>query len=76
MGHVIHLPGHTADSIGLLVAGGRLLIGDSMEEAGRLSEVAYDFLADDLARSGVFLIGAEATAAAVEGIAAAPTVDL
>ena len=46
---------------------GRLLIGDSMEEAGRLSEVAYDFLADDLARSGVFLIGAEATAAAVEG---------
>ncbi|QFP76958.1 FAD-dependent oxidoreductase [Deinococcus sp. AJ005] len=46
---------------------GRLLIGDSMEEAGRLSEVAYDFLADDLARSGVFLIGSEATAAAVEG---------
>ncbi|GGL82984.1 hypothetical protein GCM10010840_20950 [Deinococcus aerolatus] len=46
---------------------GRLLIGDSMEEAGRLSEVAYDFLADDLARAGVFLTGAEATAAAVEG---------
>ncbi|MFC6666885.1 FAD-dependent oxidoreductase [Deinococcus radiopugnans] len=46
---------------------GRLLIGDSMEEAGRLSEVAYDFLADDLARSGVFLIGAEATAAGVDG---------
>ncbi|MFK7601734.1 FAD-dependent oxidoreductase [Deinococcus sp. SM5_A1] len=46
---------------------GRLLIGDSLEEAGRLSEVAYDFLADDLARSGVFLIGSEATAAAVEG---------
>ncbi|MDV6373493.1 FAD-dependent oxidoreductase [Deinococcus arenicola] len=46
---------------------GRLLIGDSMEEAGRLSEVAYDFLADDLARAGVFLIGSEATAAAVEG---------
>lgn len=38
---------------------GRLLIGETMEEAGRLSEVAYDFLADDLARSGVFLMGAE-----------------
>ncbi|SMB95860.1 FAD-dependent oxidoreductase [Deinococcus hopiensis] len=46
---------------------GRLLIGDTMEEAGRLSEVAYDFLADDLARSGVWLIGAEQTAAGVEG---------
>lgn len=30
MGHVIHLPGHTADSIGLLVAGGRLLSGDTL----------------------------------------------
>ena len=38
-----------------------------MEEAGRLSEVAYDFLADDLARSGVWLIGGEQTAAGVEG---------
>lgn len=46
---------------------GRLLIGDTMDEAGRLSEVAYDFLADDLARSGVWLIGAEQTAAGVEG---------
>ncbi|WP_019587543.1 FAD-dependent oxidoreductase [Deinococcus apachensis] len=46
---------------------GRLLIGDTLEEAGRLSEVAYDFLADDLARSGVWLIGAEGTAPAVEG---------
>ncbi len=41
---------------------GRLLIGDTMEEAGRLSEVAYDFLADDLVRAGVFLIGEEQTA--------------
>ena len=46
---------------------GRLLIGDTMEEAGRLSEVAYDFLADDLTRSGVWLIGAEAHAAPGEG---------
>ncbi|WP_216321405.1 FAD-dependent oxidoreductase [Deinococcus aestuarii] len=46
---------------------GRLLIGETMEEAGRLSEVAYDFLADDLARSGVWLIGGEQTAAGVEG---------
>ncbi|MFB9992879.1 FAD-dependent oxidoreductase [Deinococcus oregonensis] len=45
----------------------RLLIGDTMEEAGRLSEVAYDFLADDLARAGIFLIGSEATAASVDG---------
>lgn len=46
---------------------GRLLIGNTLEEAGRLSEVAYDFLADDLARSGVWLIGGEGTAAGVEG---------
>lgn len=46
---------------------GRLLIGDTLEEAGRLSEVAYDFLADDLARAGVWLIGAQQTAAGVEG---------
>ncbi|MDL2343177.1 FAD-dependent oxidoreductase [Deinococcus sp. MIMF12] len=46
---------------------GRLLIGDTMEEAGRLSEVAYDFLADDLARAGVWLIGGEQEAAGVEG---------
>lgn len=46
---------------------GRLLVGDTMEDAGRLSEVAYDFLADDLARSGVYLTGAAQEAAAVEG---------
>ncbi|WP_104989786.1 FAD-dependent oxidoreductase [Deinococcus sp. NW-56] len=46
---------------------GRLLIGDTMEEAGRLSEVAYDFLADDLARSGVWMIGSEQEAAGVDG---------
>ncbi|WP_034386641.1 FAD-dependent oxidoreductase [Deinococcus sp. YIM 77859] len=46
---------------------GRLLLGETLEEAGRLSEVAYDFLADDLASSGVWLIGAEQTAAGVEG---------
>lgn len=38
---------------------GRLLIGDTMEEAGRWNEVAYDFLADDLARTGMFLKGQE-----------------
>ncbi|MFC3831763.1 MULTISPECIES: FAD-dependent oxidoreductase [Deinococcus] len=52
---------------------GRLLIGDGLEEAGRLSEVAYDFLADDLASSGIWLIGAERTAAAVDG---APAYDV
>ncbi|WP_291426350.1 FAD-dependent oxidoreductase [Deinococcus sp.] len=46
---------------------GRLMIGDTMDEAGRLSEIAYDFLADDLGRAGVFLIGAEQTAPAAEG---------
>ncbi|PIG98720.1 FAD-dependent oxidoreductase [Deinococcus sp. UR1] len=38
---------------------GRLLVGDTMDEAGRLSEVAYDFLADDLTASGIWLIGNE-----------------
>lgn len=52
---------------------GRLLIGDTMDEAGRLSEIAYDFLADDLARAGIFLIGGEQTAKAVEG---APAYDV
>ncbi|MFC4638808.1 FAD-dependent oxidoreductase [Deinococcus hohokamensis] len=52
---------------------GRLLIGDTMEEAGRLSEVAYDFLADDLIASGVWLVGAEQSAPAVEG---APAYDV
>ena len=33
----------------------RLLVGDSMEDAGRLSEVAYDFLAEDLAARGLWL---------------------
>ncbi|MGX9686611.1 FAD-dependent oxidoreductase [Deinococcus wulumuqiensis] len=46
---------------------GRLLIGETMEDAGRLSEVAYDGLADDLILSGVWLVGAEATARGVEG---------
>lgn len=29
-GHVIHLPGHTADSVGVLVQGGRMLTGDTV----------------------------------------------
>ena len=37
----------------------RLLVGSGMEDAGRLSEVAYDFLADDLAARGVWLQPAE-----------------
>lgn len=28
--HIIHLPGHTADSVGLLVAGGRMITGDTL----------------------------------------------
>lgn len=28
--HVIHLPGHTSDSLGVLVAGGRMLTGDTL----------------------------------------------
>lgn len=28
--HVIHLPGHTADSVGVLVDGGRMLTGDTL----------------------------------------------
>lgn len=46
---------------------GRLLIGDTLEEAGRLSEVAYDFLADDLAAHGVWLIGGAQEAPPSEG---------
>lgn len=46
---------------------GRLLIGETMEDAGRLSEVAYDFLADDLTMSGVWLVGAEQDARGVDG---------
>ncbi|WP_229838842.1 FAD-dependent oxidoreductase [Deinococcus piscis] len=46
---------------------GRLLVGDTLEDAGRLSEVAYDFLADDLARSGVYLTGSAQEAAGVQG---------
>ncbi|WP_407540381.1 FAD-dependent oxidoreductase [Deinococcus radiomollis] len=37
----------------------RLLVGDSMEDAGRLSEVAYDFLAEDLASWGLWLTPTE-----------------
>lgn len=45
---------------------GRLLMGDVVEEAGRLSEVAYDFLADDLSRA-VLLVGDEQEAPAADG---------
>jgi glyoxylase-like metal-dependent hydrolase (beta-lactamase superfamily II) len=48
VGHVIHVPGHTADSIALLVDGGRLLSGDTLlggsstvivpDDGGRLAE--------------------------------------
>jgi tRNA U34 5-carboxymethylaminomethyl modifying enzyme MnmG/GidA len=37
----------------------RLLQGESLEDAGRLSEVAYDFLADDLSAQGMWLLPAE-----------------
>ena len=30
VGHVIHLPGHTSDSVGVLVDGGRMLSGDTL----------------------------------------------
>ncbi|AWN23709.1 tRNA uridine 5-carboxymethylaminomethyl modification protein GidA [Deinococcus irradiatisoli] len=46
---------------------GRLLIGETMEEAGRLSEVAYDFLADDLAAQGVYLTYASGEAQPAPG---------
>ena len=39
----------------------RLLVGQTMEDAGRLSEVAYDFLADDLAARGMWLQPSERT---------------
>ncbi|GGS42798.1 FAD-dependent oxidoreductase [Deinococcus knuensis] len=52
---------------------GRLLVGDTMDEAGRLSEVAYDFLADDLTASGIWLIGAERRA---EGQGVEPPYDV
>jgi tRNA U34 5-carboxymethylaminomethyl modifying enzyme MnmG/GidA len=42
----------------------RLMIGDSMEDAGRLSEVAYDFLAEDLAAQGLWLVPTEREAKA------------
>lgn len=51
-------PGLRAGAVVLAVGAflkGRLLIGETMEEAGRLSEVAYDFLADDLAAHGIYL---------------------
>lgn len=63
--------------LGVLAVGaflkGRLLIGDTMEDAGRLSEVAYDGLADDLGACGVWLVGGEQAAAAVGG---APAYDV
>ena len=46
---------------------GRLLIGETMEDAGRLSEVAYDFLADDLAAHGIFLSYASGEVPAQDG---------
>ncbi|MFC6591651.1 FAD-dependent oxidoreductase [Deinococcus lacus] len=45
----------------------RLLVGGTLEDAGRLSEVAYDDLAHDLARSGLYLVGAAQQAGAVGG---------
>ena len=48
VGHVIHLPGHTSDSVAVLVDGGRLLSGDTLlggsstvivpEDGGNLTE--------------------------------------
>jgi tRNA U34 5-carboxymethylaminomethyl modifying enzyme MnmG/GidA len=46
----------------------RLLVGDSMEDAGRLSEVAYDFLADDLASWGLWMTPTERRATTEEGV--------
>lgn len=46
----------------------RLLVGDSMEDAGRLSEVAYDFLAEDLASWGLWLTPTERRTPNEEGI--------
>ena len=48
VGHVVHLPGHTSDSVGVLIEGGRLLNGDTLlggsstvivpDDGGSLSE--------------------------------------
>src|SRR5699024_11816428 len=48
VGHVVHLPGHTSDSVALLLEGGRLLSGDTLlggsstvivpEDGGSLSD--------------------------------------
>ncbi len=46
---------------------GRLHVGETVEEAGRLSEVAYDLLADDLQRQGLILAPAAQEAAPVQG---------
>ena len=45
----------------------RLTLGAFEEEAGRLSEVAYDFLADDLSGQGVPLAPREDTAQGMDG---------
>ncbi len=45
----------------------RLTVGTLTEDAGRLSEVAYDFLADDLSAQGVVLQDAHAVAEGGEG---------
>ena len=70
-------PGLRAGAVVLAVGAflkGRLLIGDTMEEAGRLSEVAYDFLADDLTAHGIHLTYAsgEAQGTASPGTGDAP----
>ncbi len=44
----------------------RLLTAESMEDAGRLSEVAYDFLAEDLAARGLWLQPTERRAEGAE----------
>lgn len=62
-------PGLRAGAVVLAVGAflkGRLLIGETMEEAGRLSEVAYDFLADDLAAHGIYLTYASGEAQETE----------
>ena len=40
--HVLHLPGHTSDSIALLVSGGRLLSGDTILAGSSTAIVAPD----------------------------------
>jgi tRNA U34 5-carboxymethylaminomethyl modifying enzyme MnmG/GidA len=63
-------PSLTADVVVLAVGSflrGRLRVGTTEEEAGRLSEVAYDFLADDLGTRGVNFVECEVRWAGDEG---------